>query len=249
MIFRRISSHIREQNWFGLFLDLFVVVIGIFLAFQVDRWYENIRLQDNVNERLTALAKDFANNRDLYQGYLDGTIAFANAASMLLIHDFENSDEIDHEEFYRLLGRTSRTGSPTPVRRAYDALISTGEIELIGDETLKADLASFYALSNEIAVFMQGAWLFDRNVFEPYVMRELDFTAMLRTMHGSRTQNLDPSREVTQFLSVVDSHEFRAVIAIKWHIFIDVGDMLERNLVHIKSIEVRIDENLDLPAK
>ena len=38
MLLRRISEHLRAQNLFAVTLDLLVVVLGVFLAFQAERW-------------------------------------------------------------------------------------------------------------------------------------------------------------------------------------------------------------------
>jgi hypothetical protein len=41
MILRSLTKHIKEQNWFAVLLDLFIVVLGILLAFQVTNWNAN----------------------------------------------------------------------------------------------------------------------------------------------------------------------------------------------------------------
>ena len=40
MIFRRIKSHIEKENWFAVFIDLCIVVIGVFIGIQVANWNE-----------------------------------------------------------------------------------------------------------------------------------------------------------------------------------------------------------------
>lgn len=35
MLLRRFMEHLRNQNWAAVMLDLIVVIVGIFLAFQV----------------------------------------------------------------------------------------------------------------------------------------------------------------------------------------------------------------------
>lgn len=57
MLLRRIITHLRSQSWLALGLDLLVVVVGIFLGFQVDRWYEgqrDIAVERTYLERLRA---------------------------------------------------------------------------------------------------------------------------------------------------------------------------------------------------
>ena len=40
MLLRRITEHLRAGNWFAVTLDLLVVVLGVFLALQAERWYD-----------------------------------------------------------------------------------------------------------------------------------------------------------------------------------------------------------------
>ncbi|NNC98553.1 MAG: hypothetical protein HKN85_00060 [Gammaproteobacteria bacterium] len=40
MLLRRLSQHVKDQNWFAIFLDFFIVVAGILIAFQVTNWSE-----------------------------------------------------------------------------------------------------------------------------------------------------------------------------------------------------------------
>jgi hypothetical protein len=67
MPIRRIVEHVRIQNWVAIVLDLIVVVVGIFLAFQIDRWYDDRNLLAEVGGNLTALANEFNENRDLVE--------------------------------------------------------------------------------------------------------------------------------------------------------------------------------------
>ena len=38
MLFRRISAHLKRQDWFAVGLDLLIVVVGIYIGLQVDAW-------------------------------------------------------------------------------------------------------------------------------------------------------------------------------------------------------------------
>ncbi len=38
MILRRIKSHIEMENWFAVFIDFLIVVVGVFIGIQVADW-------------------------------------------------------------------------------------------------------------------------------------------------------------------------------------------------------------------
>ncbi|MBP8176873.1 MAG: hypothetical protein KAX77_03825, partial [Xanthomonadales bacterium] len=41
MISRRIIAHVRSQDWFAVFIDLVIVVVGVFIGIQVANWNED----------------------------------------------------------------------------------------------------------------------------------------------------------------------------------------------------------------
>ena len=38
MILRRITQHVKDQNWFAVGLDFLIVVVGVFIGIQVANW-------------------------------------------------------------------------------------------------------------------------------------------------------------------------------------------------------------------
>lgn len=38
MLLRRITTHVKDQNWFAVGIDFFIVVIGVFIGIQVANW-------------------------------------------------------------------------------------------------------------------------------------------------------------------------------------------------------------------
>ena len=40
MLLRSITKHVKDQNWFAVVLDFFIVVVGILIAFQITNWNE-----------------------------------------------------------------------------------------------------------------------------------------------------------------------------------------------------------------
>ena len=51
MLLRRVTQHVKDQNWFAVGLDFFIVVLGILIAFQITNWNET-RQERQRTERL-----------------------------------------------------------------------------------------------------------------------------------------------------------------------------------------------------
>jgi hypothetical protein len=61
MILRRVTRHVKDENWFAVGLDFVIVVVGVFIGIQVANWnderLENVR-KVQIVEALTADLKD-----------------------------------------------------------------------------------------------------------------------------------------------------------------------------------------------
>lgn len=55
MLLRSISKHVKDQNWFAVALDFFIVVVGILLAFQITNWSSGRALDAKERELLIEL--------------------------------------------------------------------------------------------------------------------------------------------------------------------------------------------------
>lgn len=70
MILRRLTKHVKDQNWFAVALDFCIVVAGVFIGLQVSNWNE--RRADRVAERelLVRVERDVAAAIDLKSAWL-----------------------------------------------------------------------------------------------------------------------------------------------------------------------------------
>lgn len=50
MILRRVTEHVREQNWTAIAIDFVIVVVGVFIGIQVSNW--NATQSEHARERL-----------------------------------------------------------------------------------------------------------------------------------------------------------------------------------------------------
>ncbi len=62
MILRRLSMHVKDQNWFAVALDFLIVVAGILIAFQITDWNERQQEKANLARAELALKPDIVQN-------------------------------------------------------------------------------------------------------------------------------------------------------------------------------------------
>lgn len=70
MLFRRITKHIKEQNWTAVTLDFVIVVIGVVIGIQVSNWNEERVASQERAEQLVGLHAEFVDNVTLFEAYI-----------------------------------------------------------------------------------------------------------------------------------------------------------------------------------
>ena len=74
MLLRRITEHVKAQNWFAVAIDFVIVVVGVFIGIQVANWNEaRLEVQQGAKfaERLKADMRIEAWNYDVLVSYLE----------------------------------------------------------------------------------------------------------------------------------------------------------------------------------
>ncbi len=139
MILRRLTEHVKAQNWFAVFLDFVIVVAGVFVGIQVSNW-NAARLADGASRAVTAQLIDDLRAEAWGIQYLleysDDVLTNADRALAALEGRAGRNDEALLIAAYR----ATQYREPRRRRSTYDELISTGEIGLIRDRALR-DLA------------------------------------------------------------------------------------------------------------
>ena len=245
MFLSRIGNHIKSQNWAAIGVELIIVIVGVFLAFQVERLYEARRLQSEEEGHLVALRQDFEATRIQLTRIIDIHTRSANAAAQLILDEELAPGIMNYEMFYQLLSDLQRTGTPNFTRRTYDLLISSGEIDTLQNELLKADIDSFYALSEWRESFQYMQLLnFESNVFIPFVNRSLDHVALARSLHFDEAEAFNPPLEEEHYMTVLGTPEFENMVATKWHLSSDYTVTNEILLGLLDNILQTLDQDL-----
>ena len=143
MIRRRVIEQLREQHWLAVFIELLIVVLGVFIGLQVSNWNqdrESARQGANFAERLKS---DLRHEDWVYQlmiTYNRQVLANADRAVSAL----EGRTTVSDEALLVSAYRATQYKQPVRRRSTYDELISTGTIGLIRDEKLRDTAMRLY---------------------------------------------------------------------------------------------------------
>lgn len=146
MILRRFAQDLREQNWTAIFIEFVLLVLGVFLGIQVANWNEDRLTRDKARDFTAHLLADLRQESWRYQFLLeyhrDVRSAAEKTAAMLSTGVIPSN-----EEFLINAYRASQYKQGTARRSTYDELVSTGNIGLIEDRSLRDISVRAYSLT------------------------------------------------------------------------------------------------------
>ena len=90
MILQKLADGIRQQNWFTVFLEILIVVVGIFIGLQVDGWSELRQDRRDEQHYLNRLHDEILNAEKLSARLLNRRIKRQEVAADILDAVFVN---------------------------------------------------------------------------------------------------------------------------------------------------------------
>ena len=143
MILRRIAEHLKQQHWTGVFIELLIVVLGVFIGLQAQDWNEQRQDRGLEKQYLQRLHVDIQrsidranyNISDMRMQYRLDENMLANLASCRL-------DNAGRRRFATGAYFFGMIDSAPLVRGTIDELRSSGRIGLIRDVALRTKLAN-----------------------------------------------------------------------------------------------------------
>ena len=205
MLLRSITKHVREQNWFAVALDFFIVVAGILIAFQITNWNEargdeklRVHYLERLQSDLTQTIDHFSANEGISQQKIETIDAFiANL----------NNQDTDENELIRTTTDYFSSGTPLfdfkVFRSTFDDLTSSGKLDILGSDKLSTALVTLntnYADQNEDNL-VNTDWVLPADAS---VVMEFDWFRF-----DKRTTHLFPSKSSKQILSDIRLNEDR----------------------------------------
>ena len=242
----------NSVQWKRISVEATAIVASILLAFAIDAWWEERKLEATVAGSLSGLANDFAINREALLDVRDRHGRSARAIEDILIVGSDPEVELTHDEFYRIMREVSITRKFSVVSRTYDSLISAGLVEVIPSEGLKTAITEFYNLVERIKNVQEDMQAIQTFVLDPYISKHLDHAALMVVTHPEAVR-IKPLRPVDQFRDIIGTDEFEGVLVTKWHVSQDLTNLYSSALEQIDTIDNLIrqvggrEPNIDEP--
>lgn len=173
MLLRRITKHVKDQNWFAVLLDFLIVVIGVFVGLQVQTWSERqgdssaeqrylVELSDDLEMALREIDETIANAelRRAAGAYVfgsapppDASATFEQMQKNFLNEDAAGAAPADYLPLIFSVARiVDKHGD------AYAELVATGNISVFEDRSIVRVLSTYYSRYDEIQTGDEMNW-------------------------------------------------------------------------------------------
>lgn len=234
MLLKRISKYIRNHDWFAVLVELIIIIIGLMMAFQLDRWREANVERKQERGYIEHLIDDL--EADLPD--IEYSIELQSMRLMLinmLMEVAENPEmEVEHPVlFLGGIDQAAYTYTPSLTNHTFENLRATGDLQLIRNEDVKDVLFEYYnydqeqrqyrplqfmtesrhfelaagVLDKEQILFIQDEYLF----FRPSELEELKTLKYDRTSIQQAAKRLGERKDLIAWLPYVRSMQLEQI--------------------------------------
>lgn len=143
MLLRRITKHVREQNWFAVFIDFIIVVVGVFIGIQVSNWNEERELRQRTEILSERLSRDFGVDIWTAINLLKYHEIVMNEG-LKVLKDLDKSEPISDKELLISAYRATQFNRFIQTSSIYEEMVSTGGLELVASTEMGSLASIFY---------------------------------------------------------------------------------------------------------
>lgn len=249
MLLRRVIEHVRAQNWTAVALDFVIVVMGVFIGFQVTAWNE-ARI-DRATEKiyLQQLLEDFRENRTSLERTVSRTEQIITSMMEILEQSVMERPTWTADEFTHQFQLINSMPTFIANQSTYNNLLGSGDLALIRNRDLKNALAAYITHSDLIRLIQNTHELELVETFQPYIIEHLEFQAVARTRIEEFA--LPASGEHEIILEAAKTRRFRNIVILKWDISTDLltdfRDALAATNAIIATLEAELKMEISTP--
>lgn len=245
MLLRRVTKHVKDQNWFAVGIDFVIVVIGVFIGLQVQDLYNNSG--DRIKEQayLGRLHAESIQNLGFNRTNFEQILLLENFRQIErslgeVLESFEERDtDIELTPRHCLAIMTSSIyNDQQSYLPTLSELIASGQLAIIQDNDLKAALSNYTLAFNALKQQVDELNITRTELFQKYhefVQIDRKMRDITRTDQFSHTCNFDAMKEDNQFnidltLNRVKIYYYNLMLAKQQSALARVHAELDRNL-------------------
>ncbi|TDR22345.1 hypothetical protein [Marinicella litoralis] len=144
MLLRRITQHVKDQNWFAVLIDFLIVVVGVFVGLQVQDFANERQRQKTETsylKRLHAEVEHLSIQRANYDATREDFSKKLNSAMDILADP--TSDVLISDDLCTAMVASAHTTVPPAALPTIDEMLSAGKLDQIFSESIRTDILNY----------------------------------------------------------------------------------------------------------
>lgn len=231
MLLRSVTEHIKNQNWFAVFIDFLIVVVGVFIGIQVANWNESRLLDQQSLEFTQRLQADIQEEAWDFQYMIEYyTDVRENAERVAL--DLEGDKKLSDKDLVIAAYRASQINIVTRRRATYDELVSIGKLDLIKDDTLRNTANAVYDFPLYDTIYESGYYSKYRELFRMQIHSQVQLS--LNQHCGDK--NVEP----LDYEAIVDSIDYPCALPIEEALIAEAADTIRTDKSFLPLLRLRL---------
>ena len=143
MLLRRITDHVKVQNWTAIAIDFVIVVVAVFIGIQASNWNEDRQNASRTQNYYSRLIDDLDSERRALFARLDYMVVTDRHAQSALATLSDPSAK-KTSKFLVAVYQASQIWTYSVQRATYDEILSSGVAEAIPEPELRTHLANIF---------------------------------------------------------------------------------------------------------
>ena len=179
MIVRRIARHLKQQHWTGVFIELVIVILGVFIGMQVQDWNSARIARTELNQQLISLRMQLEDNRAYFKEFRAQLVGQEHDVKALRSAFKKDPPTISSKELNQRFVNVNRIYVFAPDLTALNELTDTGGLRRIENPKIRDAIGRWQRDLDEVNRLYADALQQRDDVWNPFLMKNYAFGALL----------------------------------------------------------------------
>ncbi|MGA9423375.1 MAG: hypothetical protein WBW61_13525 [Rhodanobacteraceae bacterium] len=179
MITRRILSHLRQQHWTGVFIELVIVILGVFIGLQVQDWNDARTARAELDQQLISFRKQLEDNQAHFKNFRAELVGQLDDVNALRIAFRQDPPTISGKELNLRFLNVQRIKVFSPDLTALNELAETGGLRRIEDAKIRDAIGRWQRELDEVNRLYSDALRERDGVMNDFLMKNVAYGPLL----------------------------------------------------------------------
>lgn len=196
--FRKIRYRLAENNQFLAYSryaigEILLVVVGILIALSVNNYNQSRMEKEDEAAYLEGIRSDLLSQISDYEEFISSNDQRITIINELLDNEVEQRGFKRNDSIIGMFNKIISVSPPTEVKTTFTELLSSGDLKLIRNESLKNDIVRFY---QDLERMVQGSISNITNVYQNHLLSILTSRTLVGNQGNYSSYDGDLEKEV-----------------------------------------------------